>query len=141
MCIRDRAYSCFEYLDNKVVLHNDTALMPQDRSKWSSWNSIKKGNDQYVTYWMNNLQKLDTNENVFVTLGIFNISNSNKIFRAKKYDHIVYKKGTIVGQEKIENLQGKNRLFYAGAYLGYGFHEDGVKSGMNVAQMINNLKK
>ena len=115
--------------------------MPQDRSKWSSWNSIKKGNDQYVTYWMNNLQKLNTNENVFVTLGIFNISNSNKIFRAKKYDHIVYKKGTIVGQEKIENLQGKNRLFYAGAYLGYGFHEDGVKSGMRVAQMINNLKE
>jgi predicted NAD/FAD-binding protein len=51
------------------------------------------------------------------------------------------KKGTIVGQEKIENLQGKNRLFYAGAYLGYGFHEDGVKSGMRVAQMINNLKE
>ena len=56
-------------------------------------------------------------------------------------DIIVYKKGTIVGQEKIENLQGKNRLFYAGAYLGYGFHEDGVKSGMRVAQMINNLKE
>ena len=54
---------------------------------------------------------------------------------------MVYKKGTIVGQEKIENLQGKNRLFYAGAYLGYGFHEDGVKSGMRVAQMINNLKE
>ena len=105
-----------------------------------SVNSIKKDNDQYVTYWMNNLQKLDTNENIFVTLGIFNILNSNKIFRAKKYDHIVYKKRTIIGQEKIENLQGKNRLFYAGAYLGYGFHEDGVKSGMRVAQMINDLK-
>ena len=135
------AYSYFEYLDNKVVLHNDTSLMPQDRAKWSSWNSVKKGNDQYVTYWMNNLQKLDTNENIFVTLGIFNISNSNNIFRAKKYDHIVYKKRTIIGQEKIENLQGKNRLFYAGAYLGYGFHEDGVKSGIRVAQMINALKE
>ena len=115
--------------------------MPQDRSKWSSWNSIKKGNDQYVTYWMNNLQKLNTNENIYVTLGIFNIPNSNSIFRSKKYDHIVYNEKTIVGQEKIENLQGKNRLFYAGAYLGYGFHEDGVKSGMRVAQVINNLKE
>jgi predicted NAD/FAD-binding protein len=135
------AYSYFEYLDNKVVLHNDSSFMPKDRSKWSSWNSVKKGNDQYVTYWMNNLQKLNTNENIYVTLGIFNIPNSNSIFRAKKYDHIVYNEKTIVGQEKIENLQGKNRLFYAGAYLGYGFHEDGVKSGMKVAQVINNLKE
>ena len=135
------AYSYFEYLDNKVVLHNDSSFMPKDRSKWTSWNSVKKGNDQYVTYWMNNLQKLNTNENIYVTLGIFNIPNSNSIFRAKKYDHIVYNEKTIVGQEKIENLQGKNRLFYAGAYLGYGFHEDGVKSGMKVAQVINNLKE
>ena len=115
--------------------------MPKDRSKWTSWNSVKKGNDQYVTYWMNNLQKLNTKENIYVTLGIFNIPNSNSIFRAKKYDHIIYNEKTIVGQEKIENLQGKNRLFYAGAYLGYGFHEDGVKSGMKVAQVINNLKE
>ena len=135
------AYSYFEYLDNKVVLHNDSSFMPKDRSKWTSWNSVKKGNDQYVTYWMNNLQKLNTNENIYVTLGIFNIPNSNSIFRAKKYDHIIYNEKTIVGQEKIENLQGKNRLFYAGAYLGYGFHEDGVKSGMKVAQVINNLKE
>ena len=135
------AYSYFEYLDNKVVLHNDSSFMPKDRSKWTSWNSVKKGNDQYVTYWMNNLQKLNTNENIYVTLGIFNIPNSNSIFRAKNYDHIVYNEKTIVGQEKIENLQGKNRLFYAGAYLGYGFHEDGVKSGMKVAQVINNLKE
>ena len=135
------AYSYFEYLDNKVVLHNDSSFMPKDRSKWTSWNSVKKGNDQYVTYWMNNLQKLNTKENIYVTLGIFNIPNSNSIFRAKKYDHIVYNEKTIVGQEKIENLQGKNRLFYAGAYLGYGFHEDGVKSGMKVAQVINNLKE
>ena len=135
------AYSYFEYLDNKVVLHNDSSFMPKDRSKWTSWNSVKKGNDQYVTYWMNNLQKLNTNENIYVTLGIFNIPNSNSIFRAKKYDHIIYNEKTMVGQEKIENLQGKNRLFYAGAYLGYGFHEDGVKSGMKVAQVINNLKE
>ena len=135
------AYSYFEYLDNKVVLHNDSSFMPKDRSKWTSWNSVKKGNDQYVTYWMNNLQKLNTKENIYVTLGIFNIPNSNSIFRAKKYDHIIYNEKTIVGQEKIENLQGKNRLFYAGAYLGYGFHEDGVKSGMKVAQVINNLKE
>ena len=135
------AYSYFEYLDNKVVLHNDSSFMPKDRSKWTSWNSVKKGNDQYVTYWMNNLQKLNTYENIYVTLGIFNIPNSNSIFRAKKYDHIVYNEKTIVGQEKIENLQGKNRLFYAGAYLGYGFHEDGVKSGMKVAKVINNLKE
>ena len=135
------AYSYFEYLDNKVVLHNDSSFMPKDRSKWTSWNSVKKGNDQYVTYWMNKLQKLNTNENIYVTLGIFNIPNSNSIFRAKKYDHIIYNEKTMVGQEKIENLQGKNRLFYAGAYLGYGFHEDGVKSGLKVAQVMNNLKE
>ena len=131
----------FDYNKNRVVLHTDESLMPESKVDWTAWNSYNDKQNDYVTYWMNNLQKLNTNENVFVTLGIFNISNSNKIFRAKKYDHIVYKKGTIVGQEKIENLQGKNRLFYAGAYLGYGFHEDGVKSGMRVAQMINNLKE
>ena len=136
-----QTFSLFEYSINKVILHNDHSLMPNDRSKWSSWNSIKKNNDQFVTYWMNNLQKLGTSDNIFVTLGKFNAPSPNAIFRARKYEHIIYTNKTIIGQNKIENLQSKNRTYYAGAYLGYGFHEDGVKSGKSVAQMINSLIK
>ena len=136
-----KAYSFFEYSNNKTVLHNDTSLMPKNLSKWSSWNSVSKGDDQYVTYWMNNLQNLDTTENIFVTLGKFDIPESKNIFRAKKYEHIIYKSKTLTGQKKIKKLQGKNRVFYAGAYLGYGFHEDGVESGIKTAQMINKLQK
>jgi len=90
---------------------------------------------------MNNLQNLDTTENIFVTLGKFDIPESKNIFRAKKYEHIIYKSKTLTGQKKIKKLQGKNRVFYAGAYLGYGFHEDGVESGIKTAQMINKLQK
>ena len=136
-----KAYSYFEYSNNKTVLHNDTSFMPKNISKWSSWNSVKKGDEQYVTYWMNKLQNLNTTENIFVTVGRFNTPDPKSIFRAKKYEHIIYKNKTITGQKKIKKLQGKNRVFYAGAYLGYGFHEDGVKSGIMIAQMINNLNK
>ena len=61
--------SMFEYTNNNVLLHDDKNLMPKEESLWSSWNSFKNMNYDYVTYWMNNLQKLDTEKEIFVTLG------------------------------------------------------------------------
>jgi predicted NAD/FAD-binding protein len=130
--------SMFEYTTNNVCLHTDSSLMPNEKSLWSSWNSYKNNKYDYVTYWMNNLQKLDTEEDIFVTLGNYPAVEQGKAYyRSLEYEHPLYSQKTIKAQKLIRSIQGKNKTFFTGAHLGYGFHEDGIKSSLEVIKIIN----
>ena len=129
----------FQYSKNNVILHQDEQLMPLKRENWSSWNSFDFENRKYLTYWMNSLQSLDTKDNLFVTVGDISDLKIKNVLKRINYEHIIFSRNTLKGQIEIEKMQGKNNIFYAGAYLGYGFHEDGFESGARVSSKINNI--
>ena len=133
----EKILSMFEYTSNNVFLHFDSSLMPNERSLWSSWNSFKNNKYDYLSYWMNNLQKLDSERDIFVTLGNCPDIDEDKVIKKIKYEHPLYSKKTIKGQKLIRSIQGNNKTYFTGAHLGYGFHEDGIKSSLEVVRIIN----
>ena len=133
----EKILSMFEYTSNNVFLHFDSSLMPNERSLWSSWNSFKSNKYDYLSYWMNNLQKLDSERDIFVTLGNCPDIDEDKVIKKIKYEHPLYSEKTIKGQKLIRSIQGNNKTYFTGAHLGYGFHEDGIKSSLEVIKIIN----
>ena len=133
----EKILSMFEYTSNNVFLHFDSSLMPNERSLWSSWNSFKNNKYDYLSYWMNNLQKLDSERDIFVTLGNCPDIDEDKVIKKIKYEHPLYSEKTIKGQKLIKSIQGNNKTYFTGAHLGYGFHEDGIKSSVDVIKIIN----
>ena len=133
----EEALSMFEYTKNNVLLHTDSTLMPEEKSLWSSWNSFKNNKYDYVSYWMNNLQKLDTQKDIFVTLGNFPDIDEERLFKKIDYEHPLYSENTLAGQKLIKSMQGENKTYFVGAHLGYGFHEDGIKSTVEILKIIN----
>ena len=132
-----RILSKFKYVSNVAILHTDESLMPKRKLAWSSWNSISKGNQTCVTYWLNNLQNLKCDNNFFLTLNpIYKISNNN-IVKKINFTHPYFNLETLKYQKDLQLLQGKKRTWYCGSYFGYGFHEDGLKSTIN---LIENFK-
>ena len=129
--------SKFKYISNSAILHTDEKLMPKKKLAWSSWNSISEGNQTCVTYWLNNLQNLKCSDNFFLTLNpIYEISNTN-IIKKVNFTHPYFNLETLKFQKDLHSLQGKKRTWYCGSYFGYGFHEDGLKSTIN---LIKNFK-
>ena len=133
----EKILTMFEYTSNNVFLHFDSSLMPNERSLWSSWNSFKNNKYDYLSYWMNNLQKLDSERDIFVTLGNCPDIDEDKVIKKIKYEHPLYSEKTIKGQKLIRSIQGNNKTYFTGAHLGYGFHEDGIKSSLEVVRIIN----
>ena len=129
--------SMFEYTTNNALLHHDENLMPNEKSLWSSWNSFKNNKYDYVSYWMNHLQKLDIERDIFVTLGNYPDVDEEKVFKKIQYEHPLYSEQTIKGQKLIRSIQGNRKTYFTGAHLGYGFHEDGIKSSLEVIKIIN----
>jgi predicted NAD/FAD-binding protein len=129
----------FEYKKNFAYLHYDENFMPVKKNAWSSWNSILDKNDinnNCVTYWLNKLQNLKTKKNYFLTLNpIFSIDN-RKIIKKIEFSHPFYDLKTIKAQKKLSELQGINNSWFCGSYFGYGFHEDGLKSALNIVNKI-----
>ena len=134
--------SKFRISQNRVVLHSDKELMPKRSKAWSSWNFISSGDlrdlskASSVTYWMNKLQKIDINTPLFVSLNPLFEPDQNQIYGEYDYEHPIFDKETFRTQKKIDKLQGKNGVWYAGAWLGYGFHEDGLTAGLRVANAL-----
>ncbi len=129
--------SKFKYVSNSAILHTDEKLMPKKKLAWSSWNSISNGKQTCVTYWLNNLQNLKCDHNFFLTLNpIYEISKKN-IVKKVNFDHPYFNLETLNFQKDLHSLQGKKRTWYCGSYFGYGFHEDGLKSAIN---LIKNFK-
>lgn len=129
------ATDSIKYQKNLTILHGDESLMPKDKNQWCSWNVYKDENYEYVTYWMNNLQKINTSKNIFVTLGDF--PQPNLIFNEMQYEHPVLDFKALEGQKAFEKIQSEKNTYYTGAYLGYGFHEDGIKSSVEMLKTLN----
>ena len=130
-----QATDSIKYQKNLTILHGDESLMPKDKNQWCSWNVYKDENYEYVTYWMNNLQKINTSKNIFVTLGDF--PEPNLIFKEMQYEHPVLDFKALEGQKAFEKIQSEKNTYYTGAYLGYGFHEDGIKSSQTICKLID----
>ena len=113
--------------------------MPKRKNAWSSWNSILDKNDKKkscVTYWLNELQNLKTQKNYFLSLNpIVPIENS-KIIKKIEFTHPFYDMKTIKAQKHLSELQGVKNSYFCGSYFGYGFHEDGLNSGINVSNKL-----
>jgi predicted NAD/FAD-binding protein len=119
--------------------------MPQRRSVWSSWNYIgdRTGSESAVTvsYWMNRLQKLSSKTQLFVTLNPTRPPHAGTIFHSEIYEHPLIDTGALTAQRKLWSLQGRNRTWFCGSYFGAGFHEDGLQSGLAVAEQLGGIKR
>ncbi len=129
----------FNYKKNTAFLHCDNRLMPDRKNAWSSWNSIldkKNINKNCITYWLNKLQNLKTKNDYFLTLNpIFQI-NDDKIIKKINFSHPFYDLKALNAQKHLKELQGVNNSWFCGSYFGNGFHEDGLKSALNIANQI-----
>ena len=126
----------FSYSQNHVTIHTDESVMPLNRNQWSSWNIQQLNQKFFLTYWMNNLQKLDTNHNIFVSVGDNARISREKLINSFTYQHPIYNSKSVKAQNAIAKFQGNNGIYLVGAYLGYGFHEDGLNSAIRVSQTI-----
>lgn len=127
------------YQPNRVVLHTDAALMPASRRAWSAWNYLATGDATRpvaVTYWINKLQPLPFKTPVLVTLNPPFEPASGCVLREFDYSHPLHDARAAEAQRGLATMQGMRNTWYAGAWLGYGFHEDGLNSGYAAADGI-----
>ena len=129
----------FKYSKNVAVLHRDSLQMPKNKAAWASWvylhnNKIKQVS---LTYWMNNLQNIDKRFPLFVTLNPKEKIAPNLVFGEYIYHHPIFDLDAIEAQKKLDKIQGKNNLWFCGAYTRFGFHEDGLLSAINIANKFN----
>jgi predicted NAD/FAD-binding protein len=115
--------------------------MPQRRKVWSSWNLDRPDDCDgmapvAVSYWMNRLQGIDPKHNLFVTLNPRREPDPAKVFAEFDYAHPLYDAKAFAAQDGMDAIQGRGGLWYAGAWLGYGFHEDGLRAGLRVAAAL-----
>ncbi len=134
--------SCFPYAANRAILHSDPSLMPRRRSVWSSWNFLSEGAEAdslrpaQVTYWMNRLQGLPPALPLFVSLNPQRDPDPAMIHGEYAYDHPLYSTDSFAAQAEMDEIQGRGGVWHAGAWLGYGFHEDGLRSGLRAAAAL-----
>ncbi len=131
------------YQENEAALHTDASLLPRRRKCWASWNyHLVRPEDPIqpgpvaVTYWMNKLQNLDTPEALCVTLNRTHAVDPRKLLARMTYHHPQFTRAAIAAQGRRDEISGVRRTWYCGAYWGYGFHEDGAKSGAEVAERL-----
>jgi uncharacterized protein len=137
--------SGFKFSANRAVLHTDTSFMPRRRHLWCAWNYLRpesNGDDALsVSYWMNKLQPLPTKTNLFVTLNPTHDFAPDTIQYETSYEHPLFDTAAIAAQSRMSTIQGVNRTWFAGAWLGYGFHEDGLQSGLEVAERLGGVNR
>jgi predicted NAD/FAD-binding protein len=127
------------YRDNVATLHTDVSLLPRRRAAWAAWNyhrSPELCRAPTVTYWMNCLQRLRSSAELLVTLNREHEIDPHRVLGQWRYAHPVFDQGSVRAQRRLGELQGRRGTFYCGAYWGYGFHEDGVRSGVDVARLL-----
>jgi predicted NAD/FAD-binding protein len=125
------------YQENLAILHTDTSLLPPQKTAWASWNyhilREEKGRVA-LTYNMNILQSLDATETFCVTLNMPEKIHPDRVIQRIIYHHPVYDPNSLSARRKQDEINGKNRTYFCGAYWGYGFHEDGVNSALSVCK-------
>ena len=136
-----RLLGAFAYTDNEAVLHSDTELMPKRQGVWASWNYIGEtcgdgDRPLCVTYWMNRLQGIDPATPLFVTLNPRRDIPEERIIAEVDYEHPLFDPAALAAQKELWRLQGRDGVWFCGAHFGSGFHEDGLQSGLSVAEAI-----
>ena len=136
--------SAIPYRANRVVLHRDDNLMPRRRRAWASWNYLRSSRDDgsadvAVTYWMNRLQGIDVNHPLFVTLNPDREPARETVLGEYSYDHPQFGGKAMEMQERLPLIQGRLGTWFAGAWTGYGFHEDGLSSGLAAAEALGGI--
>ena len=136
--------SAFQFQPNRAVLHSDSCLMPRRKSTWAAWNylasndesSTGSANNLCLTYWMNRLQSIDLKYPLYETLNPHIEPDPALVHEEFIYHHPVFDRAAIKAQPRLAGIQGENNLFFAGAWTGYGFHEDGLKSAIAIAKTL-----
>jgi len=131
----------FKFQENKAVLHLDDSVLPDKKIAWSAWNYTSTKSDDgkdkvSVSYLINKLQPLPFKEPVIVTLNPVTKINNNKIIKTISYQHPLFSTESIVAQDQINNIQGSNGIYFSGAWMRYGFHEDGILSTKKVIKKL-----
>jgi predicted NAD/FAD-binding protein len=129
----------FRVSNNEAVLHTDVSILPKRKAAWASWNyriAAERGAPATLTYDMNRLQNLDTQERYLVTLNSTDRLNPGKILRRMNYQHPLYTLDAIRAQARWAEISGVKRVHFCGAYWQNGFHEDGYRSALRVAKSL-----
>lgn len=128
---------------NEVVIHTDESTMPPFKSAWSIWNvhyhckENEVDTQHYnICYWMNPLQKLDIDTNIFVSLNEKRRIAENKVIQRRIYHHPTYSAESVATRKRLTEINGKNRTYYAGAYWAWGFHEDGARTAAEAVRLL-----
>jgi predicted NAD/FAD-binding protein len=127
------------YHPNKAVLHTDTSVMPKKKLAWAAWNYERatdlglESSRVCLHYWINRLQPLPFSQDVVVSLNPVRAIDPSKVLGEYDYAHPVFDLAAIEAQSQLPSLQGQQNTWYAGAWMGYGFHEDGFKAGRDAA--------
>ncbi len=136
--------SNFKYESNYIHVHQDQNFMPKNKKIWSSWNvltqsKLKLNGNICVTYWINKLQNIYSDKPILVTLNAnkSNAPNIKNVLKEFIFRHPILNNQNIDASIKIKDIQGKMNTYFVGAWLGYGFHEDGVKSAVDMAKSFN----
>lgn len=129
------------YQRNRAVLHSDTRFMPKRKQAWASWVYLCDNREDRepavsLSYWMNNLQPLGTDYPLFVTLNPAREPDSELVHDEHVFEHPLFDQNAIAAQERIDDIQGHGRLWFCGAWQGYGFHEDGLNSAIAMAEKL-----
>ena len=136
-----RLLGAWGYSENRTVLHRDTSWLPENRRAWASWNyrhepTIPKTFPATVTYYMNHLQRLGARDHYCVTLNPWKPVSASGIISEMVYHHPMYTFESMATQPELSSLNGKRNTYFCGAYFGYGFHEDGTRSAVEMARLF-----
>ena len=137
-----RVLGAIRYAPNKAVLHTDASVLPRSRRAWAAWNyeRAQDGGRESASvclhYLLNRLQPLPFSLPVIVSLNPVQPIPPEHVLGRYEYDHPVFDMAAIRAQQDVPSLQGRRNTWFCGAWVGYGFHEDGLKSGLSAAGQI-----
>ena len=132
--------SNFSYKENIAYIHTDSRAMPKNKRAWCSWNSSIDDKDtkkNSISYWLNLLQNLKCKEDIFLTLNPYFEIDKSKILKKVSFTHPYYDQRALDTQHELSKLQNQRDLLFCGSYFGYGFHEDGIKSSIEMLKNLN----
>ena len=138
-----RLLGAIGYRPNHVILHRDTSLMPKRRKAWAAWTHLgysDRAGEGGVTYWMNELQSLP-GPPLFVSLNPAKAPDPALVIGEWDYEHPVFDAAAVAAQSELWSLQGRRSVWFAGAWFGSGFHEDGLQAGLAVAEQLGGVRR